>query len=170
VRRAEHVQSRWAQARALHALGVVTGSLEPLERAEVVTRGLPIRLERARALVELGAALRRRGRLREAQPPLREGLDLADRCGAGPLAARAHEELLAVGTRPRRARISGRDALTASELRVCRMAAGGATNREIAQALFVGLRTVETHLTKSYDKLEIDGREGLADALTRSSS
>ncbi len=170
VRRAERVHSRWAQARALHALGVVTGSVEPLERADVVTRGVPIRLERARVLVELGAALRRRGRSREAQPPLREGLDLADRCGAAPLAVRAREELLAAGARPRRARITGRDALTASELRVCRMAADGATNREIAQALFVGLRTVETHLTKSYDKLEIDGRDGLADALSEPSA
>ena len=60
--------------------------------------------------------------------------------------------------------------MTASELRVCRMAADGATNREIAEALFVGLRTVETHLTKSYNKLEIDGREGAPTALIRSSS
>jgi DNA-binding CsgD family transcriptional regulator len=166
VHRSERVGSRWAGARALHALGVVTGTVEPLEQADVMTRGMPIRLERSRVLVELGGALRRRGRSRDAQPPLREGLDLADRCGAVLLASRAREELLAVGARPRRSRISGRDALTASELRVCRMAADGASNREIAQALFVGLRTVETHLTRAYDKLGIAGRDGLADALS----
>jgi DNA-binding CsgD family transcriptional regulator len=165
VQRSERVGSRWAGARALHALGVVTGTLEPLEHADVMTRGMPIRLERARVLVELGAALRRRGRSRDALMSLREGLDLADRCGAAPLATRAREELAAAGARPRRARISGRDALTASELRVCRMAAEGASNREIAQALFVSLRTVETHLTKSYAKLGIAGRDGLAEAL-----
>jgi DNA-binding CsgD family transcriptional regulator len=49
------------------------------------------------------------------------------------------------------------------------MAADGASNREIAQAPFVGLRTVETHLTKSYDKLGINGRDGLADALSERS-
>lgn len=170
VRRAERVRSRWAQARALHALGVVSGSLEPLEQAERVTREVPIRLERARVLIELGAALRRRSRSREAQPALREGLDLADRCGAEPLAIRARQELVAAGARPRRPRITGRDALTPSELRVCRMAVEGASNREIAQALFVSLRTVETHLTKSYGKLGIAGREALTDALTSSSS
>jgi DNA-binding CsgD family transcriptional regulator len=165
VMRGRRVASRWVQARALHALGVAEGSPAPLERAEELTRGWPTRLERARILVELGAALRRRGRMRDAVTPLREGLDLADRCGARPLATRAREELAAAGARPRRARISGPEALTPSELRVCRMAATGASNREIAQALFVTLRTVETHLTRSYMKLGIAGREALAAAL-----
>jgi DNA-binding CsgD family transcriptional regulator len=164
--RGERVGSRWVQARALHALGVVDGSVQALQQAEELTRNWPTRLERARVLVELGAALRRRGHLGDAATPLREGLDLADRCGAAPLAARARDELAATGARPRRARISGPDALTPSELRVCRMAAEGATNREIAQALFVSLRTVETHLTRSYLKLGIGGRDGLVEALT----
>jgi DNA-binding CsgD family transcriptional regulator len=159
------VGSPWVQACALHALALVEDDLEPLRSAELLTRGTPLRLERARVLVELGAGLSRRGKRSEAMPLLREGLDLADRCGAGPIAAHAREQLRAAGARPRGARISGRDALTPSELRVCRMASAGMTNREIAQALLVSLRTVETHLTRSYAKLEVVGREQLRGAL-----
>jgi DNA-binding NarL/FixJ family response regulator len=81
------------------------------------------------------------------------------------LAARAREELTVAGARPRRDALRGRDALTSSELRVARMAAGGATNRQIAEALFITLRTVETHLTSSYAKLGIASRRELATAL-----
>jgi DNA-binding CsgD family transcriptional regulator len=165
VASAEAVGSAWAQAYALHALGLVEDDLEPLRHAELLTRERPLRLERARVLVELGAGLSRRGKRSEAIPFLSEGLDLADRCGAGPIAAHAREQLRAAGARPRRARISGRDALTPSELRVCRMASAGMSNREIAQALFVSLRTVETHLTRSYAKLEVGGREQLREVL-----
>ena len=90
---------------------------------------------------------------------------MAVRCGADALAVRAREELTAAGARPRRDRVSGRDALTASELRVATMAEQGMTNREIAQALFVTLRTVETHLTHVYSKLEIGSRRELTEAL-----
>ena len=61
----------------------------------------------------------------------------------------------------------GRDALTASELRIAQMAATGATNRQIAQSLFLTMRTVETHLTHAYRKLDIDSRAELAGALGR---
>jgi DNA-binding NarL/FixJ family response regulator len=47
------------------------------------------------------------------------------------------------------------------------MAADGMTNREIAQALFVTLRTVQVHLTHTYQKLGIRSREQLPDALSR---
>ena len=87
------------------------------------------------------------------------------RGGAG--RQRAREELTAAGARPRPgSACSGRGALTASELRVATVGHGqGATNREIAQALFVTLRTVETHLTHAYRKLEIDSRGQIAKAL-----
>lgn len=69
------------------------------------------------------------------------------------------------GARPRRVALTGLDALTPSERRVSEMAARGMTNKEIAQALFVTLRTVEMHLSSAYRKLEIHSRRGLAEAL-----
>jgi DNA-binding NarL/FixJ family response regulator len=45
------------------------------------------------------------------------------------------------------------------------MAAAGQSNREIAQALFVTLKTVEVHLSNAYRKLEIRSRHELAGAL-----
>jgi DNA-binding CsgD family transcriptional regulator len=53
------------------------------------------------------------------------------------------------------------EALTPSELRIVRLAADGATNREIAHHLFVTLKTVEGHLSRAYTKLGIKGREEL---------
>ncbi len=140
--------------------------LDLLREAVTVLAGSGAALEHARALVELGAALRRAGHRLKSVEPLREGLDLAHRCGASALAGRARDELVTAGARPRRDALHGRDALTASELRTARMAADGRSNREIAQALFVGLRTVETHLTHTYQKLAIHSRDALSGALS----
>ena len=82
-----------------------------------------------------------------------------------PLAARAREELVACGARPRRLVRTGVDALTPSELRVAQLAAAGHSNREIAQALFVTRKTVETHLGGIYRKLGVNAREQLAGKL-----
>jgi DNA-binding CsgD family transcriptional regulator len=106
----------------------------------------------------LGIALRQARRRVEARGPLREALDLALRCGGARIASQAREELVLAGARPRRDRISGRDALTAAELRVARLAAEGKTNREIAEHLFLTVRTVETHLTRTYGKLGVTSR------------
>lgn len=129
-----------------------------LERTEA-------RLELARALLDLGAALRRKGQRVLARAHLRRSLDLAHRCGAQALVQRAHEELRAAGGRPRRPALTGIDALTASERRVARMAAEGLANREIAQRLFVTQRTVETHLMHVFQKLGIHTRAALAPEL-----
>jgi DNA-binding CsgD family transcriptional regulator len=139
--------------------------LDLLHEAVTVLAGSGAALEHARAAVDLGAALRRAGRRSESLGSLREGLDLAHRCGATALAARAREELVTAGARPRRDALHGRDALTASELRTAQLAAEGRTNREIAQTLFVSLRTVETHLTHAYQKLAIRSRGALRGAL-----
>ena len=112
-----------------------------------------------------GAALRRAGRRADARAPLTEGLDLAERCGATPLAAHAREELAAAGARPHAHARGGRDTLTAAELRVCRLAADGMSNPEIAQALFITRGTVESHLHVAYRKLGISSRTALAKAL-----
>jgi DNA-binding CsgD family transcriptional regulator len=109
--------------------------------------------------------LRRHKQRAEARENLRQALDIADRAGAGLITARAREEIAATGARPRRARLSGVESLTASELRVARMAADGMGNREIAQALFVTHRTVESQLGAAYRKLDIASRTQLPDAL-----
>ena len=117
------------------------------------------------ALGDLGAAHRRAGRRGIARGLLRESLDLGYALGGHAVAARAREELVAAGGRPRRDASRGRAALTPSELRVAELAAAGRTNRQIAQSLFVTQRTVENHLTSAYAKLGIGARPELAAAL-----
>ena len=140
-------------------------ALPLLEEALAVLADSPARLEHALALFDLGAELRRSGRRADARDPLRAAVELAAECGADSLATRAHDELLAAGARPRRDPIESRSRLTASELRVARMAAEGMSNREIAQALFLTEKTIEVHLTRTYRKLDIRSRSQLGRAL-----
>jgi DNA-binding CsgD family transcriptional regulator len=123
-------------------------------------------LEHARALIDLGSAIRRSGKRADARATLADGADLAHRCGASALVDHAREELRLAGARPRRFAKTGRDALTPAELRVVELAAQGDTNKQIAQALFVTLRTVEMHLSNSYRKLNIETRAQLPAALS----
>ena len=81
------------------------------------------------------------------------------------LVERANEELAALGSRPRKTFRSGLDALTPSERRVAELAAGDLSNKEIAQALFVTVKTVELHLSSAYRKLALALRRELAAAL-----
>ncbi len=153
---------------ALRTRGLLQGGqrgLDDLEQAVEVLAESGARLEHARALVELGAALRRANQRAAAREPLRAGLDLAYRCGAGRLAQRAATELRAAGARPRRPVLTGLEALTPSERRVAELAAGGMSNPEIAQALFVTLNTVEGHLRHAYQKLSVSSRRQLPAAL-----
>jgi ATP/maltotriose-dependent transcriptional regulator MalT len=156
---------------ALRAAGLVGRAgegIEDLREAVCQLERSQARLEHARALLDLGAALRRHGTRREATLPLRQALDLADRCGARAIAEQARAELRISGARPRRARIGGIESLTPSERRVAELAATGLTNREIAQALFVSHPTVVTHLGHCYQKLNIRSRDQLAQALAGS--
>src|SRR6266550_6742878 len=123
------------------------------------------RLERARALADLGALLRRRNRRSEARELLREALDGAHRALARPLVEYAETELRATGARPRRVVLVGLDSLTASERRIAEFASQGLSNREIAQTLFITTRTVEGHLTSVFRKLQVDSRDELPAAL-----
>jgi len=153
---------------ALRAAGLARGGTEGLallRESAAVLDGSPALLERARSLAEFGAALRRSGERAAARDPLSRGLELAVRCGARPLAARARDELKATGARPRRPWRTGLEALTPSELRVARLAADGHSNRDIAGELYVTLKAVEGHLGRVYAKLGIDGRSQLPHAL-----
>jgi DNA-binding CsgD family transcriptional regulator len=150
------------------AAGVLEGGeagIALLRESVQVLERCPSVLERAHSLVELGSALRRRGRRTDSLPSLRHGLELADRAGAITLVQRARRELADAGARPHRSPRLARDTLTPSEARIAQMAAEGATNKQIAQGLFVSLRTVETHLTHTYAKLGITARAKLAPAL-----
>jgi DNA-binding CsgD family transcriptional regulator len=153
---------------ALRTLGLLQGGSEGeqlLREAVDVLAPSPARLEHAKALIELGALLRRRNERSEAREFLRQGVDLAHACGARPLVERANEELAATGARPRKVVLSGLESLTASERRVAQLAAEELSNKEIAQALFVTVKTVEVHLSHVYRKLEIGSRRQLAAAL-----
>jgi DNA-binding CsgD family transcriptional regulator len=136
-----------------------------LREAVEILEGSPFRLEHARALVELGALLRRGGQRTEARPPLRTGLDLARACGATPLAERAYHELRATGASPRKLTRTGLASLTPSERRIAQMAAAGKTNKQIAQELYVTAKTVESHLAAAYRKLDITTRAQLESKL-----
>jgi DNA-binding CsgD family transcriptional regulator len=134
---------------------------ELLEEAVAELEDSQLALERARALVELGAAWRRLGRRAAARDPLRQGADLAERCGSEQLATRALQQLRLAGARPRRTALHGLESLTPRERETAELAAGGLSNREIAEKLFVTIKTVEWHLKHSYRKLGVSSRRDL---------
>jgi DNA-binding CsgD family transcriptional regulator len=163
---------RWGDPHAvgasLRVLGLLEGGEEGIEllwKAVEVLAGSEARLEHARSLVDLGAALRRANQRTEARERLRAGVDLAGRIGAFGLAGRANQEIAATGARPRKVFQMGLDALTASERRVAQLAVDGMSNKEIAQTLFVTIKTVEVHLSHAYRKLGISSRAQLDTAL-----
>ena len=167
---------RWgtpgAIGQALHAVarfGVVEDPAKMLFEAVEHLRRSPARLELARALVTLGGVLRRRGNRVDSREPLREAYDLARDCGAVGLADTARAELRASGIRVRREAPAGTASLTASERRIADMAADGDTNAEIAQSLFLTVKTVEMHLTSVYRKLGVRSRSGLPAVLNSES-
>ncbi|MDX6358517.1 MAG: hypothetical protein QOH37_1571 [Nocardioidaceae bacterium] len=134
---------------------------EALELAESTPRRPVI----VRVLASYGAALRRVDRVSEARDVLYRAVDLAEEMGMERLRERSRQELVLAGGRPRRARTSGPRSLTAAQQQVARLAAGGRSNRQIAEDLFVTIKTVETHLGAVYRKLVITSRDELAQAL-----
>jgi DNA-binding CsgD family transcriptional regulator len=148
-----------ARCRALLAAahGDGEGALAHLELALAEHARVARPFERARTLLVQGSIERRANRRRAARATLEEALAELERLGAALWAGRARAEL---------ARISGRASfpgdLTRSERRVAELVAEGRTNRQVAAALFVTERTVETHLTHVYAKLGIHTRTQLA--------
>ncbi len=157
-----------ALASALRVTGLARGGaagVAHLEEAVAVVSGTPARLETARCTIALGMLRRRGGHRNAALESLRAGVDLAEQLGARLIAEEARRELRLLGARPRRLAFSGADALTAAERRVAQLAAGGYSNRRIAQELYISRKTVETHLGRIFRKLGIRSRTELADAL-----
>ncbi|HET7744232.1 MAG TPA: AAA family ATPase [Gaiellaceae bacterium] len=139
------------------ASGASDDALAELGRALDELARMPLRFERARTLLALGAAQRHARQRRNARGTLEEALRLFDELGASLWADRARAEL---------GRISGRaplrGELTPTELRIAELVAEGLTNKEVAAALYVAPRTVEGTLSRVYAKLGVRSRTELA--------
>jgi DNA-binding CsgD family transcriptional regulator len=120
---------------------------------------LPLPFERGRTLLVSGAVQRRAKRRREARDTLTEALEVFDGLGAASWADKARAELARIGGR---APAPSSLALTPTEGRVAALVAAGGTNREVADALFVSVHTVEANLKRIYRKLGIRSRTELA--------
>ena len=153
----------WVLAQVARCRGVVAAGrgevaeasvrlTEAVEKHEAV--GDPF--GRAQALLALGAVQRRDRKKRLARDALEAALEIFEECGADGWAERVRTELGGVGGRRRQ------EGLTPAEQRVAELVAEGRTNREVAAALVLGERTVETHLTHIYAKLGIRSRTELA--------
>jgi DNA-binding CsgD family transcriptional regulator len=136
-----------------------------LAEGVALAESTPNRPVLARVLASSGAALVKADRLPEARDALSRAVDLASEMGMARVLERSQRELLLAGSRPRRARTTGPTSLTDAQREVASLAADGLTNREIAERLFVTIKTVETHLMAVYRKLGIRSRDELGPAL-----
>jgi DNA-binding CsgD family transcriptional regulator len=148
-----------ARSRALVSEGDAADELyrEAIERLDR-TR---IRVALARARLLYGEWLRRENRRVDAREQLREAHEMFARFGAEGFAERARRELQATGETVRARSEDTRDALTAQEAQIARLAGDGQTNPEIGAQLFISPRTVEYHLKKVFLKLGISSRKEL---------
>ncbi|MGW0576521.1 LuxR C-terminal-related transcriptional regulator [Streptomyces sp. NPDC002920] len=159
------------------SLGVVARSRALLSdgpAADLLYREAIEHLERSRAAVYLarthlvyGEWLRRENRRVDAREHLRIAFEMLQGFGARAFAERARRELLATGESVRQRAVDVREALTAQEAQIARLAADGKTNSEIGAELFISPRTVEWHLHKVFTKLDVNSRNKLHGALAR---
>ena len=157
----EWVSAHVTRSRGLIAAaeGDVDGALALLEQAVARHGEVGDPYGRARAMLALGVVSRRARRKRAAREAIGEALGGFEQLGAAMWADRARNELGSIGGRVRE------EGLTAAERRVAVLVAEGQTNREVAAALFLGERTVASHLTHIYAKLGIRSRTELARVL-----
>ena len=135
-------------------------SIDELELAVRAHRPLGIPLELGRTLLARGRIARQANRKRDARAALDEAVQIFEGLPAPLWAAKARGELDRIGgRRPQPGQ------LTPTEDRIARLAAIGRTNQEIADALVVSVRTIESHLSHAYAKLGVRSRTELADAL-----
>lgn len=167
---AERTHASIRIGRALRLQARITGRPDRaalLHRSAETLAASEHRLEHARALLDLGVELHDTGDVPAARAALAEARELAEECGAPPIANRALNALHATGARPRRTARSGVDSLTGTERRVVELAAAGRTNREIGEILAIARRTVEWHLRGAYAKLGVSSRRDLTLVLER---
>ncbi len=153
----------WVLAQVTRCRGLVAASrgdvesaLSLLARAAEQHDAVGDPFGRARALLALGVARRRARQKRPAREAVEAALAGFEKLGAATWAEQARSELGRIGGRTRA------EGLTPAELRVARLVAAGRTNREVAAALFLGERTVASHLTHIYAKLGVRSRTELA--------
>jgi DNA-binding CsgD family transcriptional regulator len=158
----------WALGIEARSRALVSGG----ENAETCYCEAIDRLGRTRLCVDLGRAhllygewLRRQQRRRDARDQLGRAHDIFDSIGAAAFAQRARTELRASGGHARKRAVQPRDALTAQEALIARLAGAGATNPQIAGQLFISPATVAYHLRKVFTKLGIGSRGELARVL-----
>ena len=146
-----------SRAQFAAAAGDFPAAFEAVDRALDAHERLPMPFELARTLMVLGSIRRRAKQKRPARESLDEAIQIFERLGARLWAEQARGELARIGGR--RAAIGE---LTEAEQRVAKLAAAGRTNREIADTLFMSVRTVEGHLSHIYKKMGIRSRTELA--------
>jgi DNA-binding CsgD family transcriptional regulator len=139
------------------ARGDLAGSLDLFDQALAQHERTQDPFQCARTLLALGATQRRAKKQLVARATLTQAVDIFDELGASLWAEQARMELGRIG-----GRAPTGDDLTASERRVAALVAEGRTNREVAAALFLSERTVESHLTHAYAKLGVRSRTELA--------
>jgi DNA-binding NarL/FixJ family response regulator len=148
-----------ARCRALvdASRGNLDGAAEAIERAIAGHDVLPDPFERGRTMLVAGTVAQRAKQKRKAREALEQAADIFDRLGARLWSEKAHAALERTGGQRR-----GELGLTPTEQRIAELVAKGRSNKEVAGALFVSVRTVEATLSKIYRKLEIESRAELA--------
>lgn len=149
-------------AAAAHARGLLEKDAELLAEAVELYRGSQRPIAVASACEDAGRVLLTTSPVRAA-PYLERALRLYEECGAQWHAARVRRRLAAAGSRTKpasraRNRSTGWAGLSRGELQVVRLVAAGATNREVAERLFVSPHTVNTYVRRSFKKLGITSR------------
>jgi DNA-binding NarL/FixJ family response regulator len=167
--RAQRLDRAWALATGARCRALLTSArgdhdtaAESLRQAFTAHERLEMPLELARTHLIAGEVARRARRKLAAREHTEEARLMFARLGAAPWAQRAEAELARLGT----TRAAGQE-LTSAERQVAGLVAAGRTNREVAAELYMGLRTVEAHLSATYRKLGIRSRSELARAWTQ---
>jgi DNA-binding CsgD family transcriptional regulator len=150
------------RAYLLAATGDLTDALASLEAALRHHARFAVPLELGRTLLAKGQVLRRLKQKRTAREALEEATRLFDSLPAPLWAARARAETERIG-----GRAPAPAGLTSTERKIAEQVAQGLSNREVAQAVFVSVRTVEDNLSRIYAKLGVRSRTELARVLGR---